>query len=59
MYAKCGSMEDACTVFNKMPSQDAILRGYAMHGHGKKLFNILRCVEKVYNQMMSLLFVFF
>ncbi len=36
IYAKCGSMEDACTVFNKMPSRDAILRGYAMHGHGKE-----------------------
>jgi hypothetical protein len=36
MYAKCGSVEDACTVFNKMPSRDAILRGYAMHGQGKE-----------------------
>ncbi len=26
MYAKCERMEDACTVFNKMPSHDAILR---------------------------------
>jgi pentatricopeptide repeat protein len=29
-------MEDAFTVFNKMPSCDAILRGYAMHEHGKE-----------------------
>jgi pentatricopeptide repeat protein len=41
MYAKCGSMEDAWRVFNKMPSQDlvtwtAILVGCAMHGHGKE-----------------------
>jgi pentatricopeptide repeat protein len=41
MYAKCGSMEDAWRVFNKMPSQDvatwnAILGGCAMHGHGKE-----------------------
>jgi pentatricopeptide repeat protein len=41
MYAKCGSIEDAWRVFNKMPSQDvvawnAILGGCAMHGHGKK-----------------------
>jgi pentatricopeptide repeat protein len=40
MYAKCGSMKDAWSVFNKMPSQDvvtwtAILGGCAMHGHGK------------------------
>ncbi len=41
MYAKCGSMEDAWRVFNKMPSLDvvswnAILGGCAMHGHGKE-----------------------
>ncbi|CAM6015544.1 unnamed protein product [Sphagnum balticum] len=40
MYAKCGSMEDAWKVFNKMRSRDvvtwtAILGGCAMHGHGK------------------------
>ncbi|KAH8958034.1 hypothetical protein BDL97_07G123400 [Sphagnum fallax] len=38
MYAKCGSMEDAWSVFNKMPSRDVvtwttILGGCAMHGH--------------------------
>ncbi|KAH9573419.1 hypothetical protein CY35_02G208400 [Sphagnum magellanicum] len=37
MYAKCGSMEDACRVFNTMPSHDvvswnALLGGFAMHG---------------------------
>jgi pentatricopeptide repeat protein len=41
MYAKCGSMEDAWRVFNKMPSHDvvswnAILGGCAKHGHGKE-----------------------
>ncbi|CAM6077302.1 unnamed protein product [Sphagnum tenellum] len=41
MYAKCGSMEDAWRVFNKMPScgvisWNAILGGCAMHGHGKE-----------------------
>ncbi|KAH9551141.1 hypothetical protein CY35_09G000200 [Sphagnum magellanicum] len=40
MYAKCGSMEDAWRVFNKMPSQDlvtwtAILVRRTMHGHEK------------------------
>ncbi|CAM6020096.1 unnamed protein product [Sphagnum balticum] len=39
MYAKCGSIEDAWRVFNKMSSQNvvtwnAILRGCAMQGHG-------------------------
>jgi pentatricopeptide repeat protein len=41
MYAKCGSMEDAKRVFNEMPLRDVvswntILRGFAMHGHGKE-----------------------
>ncbi|CAM6051442.1 unnamed protein product, partial [Sphagnum compactum] len=41
MYAKCGSLEDALKVFNKMPSRDvvtwnAMIVGYAIHGHGKE-----------------------
>ncbi len=41
MYAKCGSMEDAWRVFNKMPSRNvvtwnAILGGCAVHGHGRE-----------------------
>ncbi len=66
MYAKCGSMEDACRVFNKMLSWivftwNAILTGCTMHGHGRagQLLNILMgCVKKVYSKMMSLLCVF-
>ncbi len=39
MYVKCGSMEDAWRVFNKMPSCNVVswnimLGGYAMQGHG-------------------------
>ncbi len=41
MYAKCGSVEDAQGVFNKMPSRNvvtwnAILGGSAMNGHGNE-----------------------
>jgi len=41
IYAKCGSIEDAWRVFNKMPSQDVVTRtgilgGCAMHGHGRE-----------------------
>ncbi|CAM6044111.1 unnamed protein product [Sphagnum compactum] len=46
MYAKCGSMEDAQRVFNKLPPHDmpsrdvvtwnAMIGGYAIHGHGKE-----------------------
>jgi len=41
MYAKCGSIEDAKGVFNRMPAHDvvswtAMLGGYAMHGHAEE-----------------------
>ncbi len=54
MYAKCGSMEDAWRVFNKMPSQtvvtwNAILGGCAMNGHGKEALKYFEqmCTEGV------------
>eukprot|EP01018_Ginkgo_biloba_P010548 Gb_15394 [translate_table: standard] len=44
MYSKCGSIEDAHHVFNKMLEQDtvswnAMITGYAQHGHGQKAFH--------------------
>jgi pentatricopeptide repeat protein len=41
MYAKCGNIEDAQRVFNRMPMHNVVswtvmLQGYAMHGHGKQ-----------------------
>ncbi len=46
MYAKCGDMEDAWRVSNKMPSHDvvsgnAILEDVLCMGIGRKLLNIL------------------
>eukprot|EP01018_Ginkgo_biloba_P004002 Gb_27891 [translate_table: standard] len=40
MYAKCGSVENACQVFHKMSHRDviswtAMITGYATHGHGR------------------------
>ncbi len=35
MYAKCGSMEDACIVFNKMPSHDVVTWNAMISGHMK------------------------
>ncbi|CAN5970524.1 unnamed protein product [Sphagnum jensenii] len=52
MYAKCGSMEDACRVFNTMPSHDvvswnALLGGFAMHGqHKEALVHFERMCEE-------------
>jgi pentatricopeptide repeat protein len=41
MYAKCGSIEYACKVFDKISEHDvvswtAMIVGYAMHGYGKE-----------------------
>ncbi len=54
MYAKCGSMEDAWSVFNTMPSRNvvtwtAILGGCAIHGHSKEVLKIFEqmCGEGV------------
>ncbi|CAK9193539.1 unnamed protein product [Sphagnum troendelagicum] len=52
MYAKCGSLEDALKVFNKMPSRDvvtwnAMIGGYAIHGHGKEA---LRQFEQMHEE---------
>jgi pentatricopeptide repeat protein len=49
MYAKCVSMEDACRVFNNMPSQIAVswaalIFGHVKCGEGQK-------VLQVYQQM--------
>eukprot|EP01018_Ginkgo_biloba_P036923 Gb_03481 [translate_table: standard] len=51
MYAKCGSIEDARKVFDKMPSHNvvswtAMIVGYAMHGSGEaalQLFEQMQC----------------
>ncbi|KAH9551807.1 hypothetical protein CY35_09G032400 [Sphagnum magellanicum] len=54
MYAKCGSIEDAEKVFNKMSTRDvvswtAMLHGFAMHGHDKEALEHyeLMCEEGV------------
>eukprot|EP01018_Ginkgo_biloba_P019175 Gb_04167 [translate_table: standard] len=50
MYAKCGSIDDARQLFDKMSERDvvswsAMIAGYGMHGHGEKalaLFSQMR-----------------
>jgi pentatricopeptide repeat protein len=51
MYAKCGSIEDAQSVFNKLFTHNAVtwnamLAGYAIHGHAKQAFEPM-CEEGV------------
>jgi len=52
MYAKCGCLEDAVKVFDKMPERDvvswnALIAGNSRHGKGDgalKLFSEMRCL---------------
>ncbi|XP_057861280.2 pentatricopeptide repeat-containing protein At2g21090 isoform X2 [Cryptomeria japonica] len=51
MYAKCGSIEVARKVFDKMPTQDvvswtAMIVGYAMHGYGKEALQLFDEMQK-------------
>ncbi|KAF5479466.1 hypothetical protein F2P56_000284 [Juglans regia] len=45
MYAKCGSLDEAYIVFNGMTKREvvswnAMLQGFAMHGHGEKALQL-------------------
>eukprot|EP01018_Ginkgo_biloba_P036819 Gb_28171 [translate_table: standard] len=50
MYAKCGSMENARILFDKMPQRDvvswnAVIAGYAMHGCDKEALELFRQMQ--------------
>ncbi|KAI9073272.1 hypothetical protein K1719_044758 [Acacia pycnantha] len=52
MYAKCGSLDDAVSVFENMPVRDtqawsAMIVAYATHGHGFKALSMLEEMDKV------------
>ena len=56
MYARCGSIEDACNVFNNLEVRDvvswtALISGYALHGLGEEA---LACFEQMQNDDLSL-----
>jgi pentatricopeptide repeat protein len=62
MYAKCGSIEDAQKVFNKMPMHDvvtwtAMLKGYAMHGLGKEALRHFEQMSQAGVEMDQVTFV--
>ncbi|KAF7828050.1 pentatricopeptide repeat-containing protein [Senna tora] len=51
MYAKCGSLSDAVSVFENMPVRDtqawsAMIVAYATHGHGFKAISMLEEMKK-------------
>eukprot|EP01018_Ginkgo_biloba_P002748 Gb_11040 [translate_table: standard] len=50
MYAKCGSIEQARDLFDKMHQRDviswtAMISGYAMHGYGKEALNLFEQMQ--------------
>jgi len=50
MYAKCGTIDDAHKVFNKMPTRDLVLWtsmivGYAMHGCGNQAIQLFEQMQ--------------
>ncbi|KAJ7553580.1 hypothetical protein O6H91_06G104000 [Diphasiastrum complanatum] len=51
MYAKCGSLECACRVFNNMHKRDvvswnAMIAGYAQQGFGKEAITLLEQMQR-------------
>ncbi|XAR63893.1 hypothetical protein NMG60_11024037 [Bertholletia excelsa] len=51
MYAKCGSLNKALSVFNAIPRRDlvswnAMIQGLAMHGHGERALQLFSRMKK-------------
>jgi pentatricopeptide repeat protein len=51
MYTKCGSMEDAWQVFQKLPDKNvyswtAMITGYAQHGRGKEALELFHQMQQ-------------
>ncbi|WOH14744.1 hypothetical protein DCAR_0934266 [Daucus carota subsp. sativus] len=51
MYSKCGSLDDALIVFQKMVKRDvaawsAMIGGYAIHGYGQKALELFDSMRK-------------
>jgi pentatricopeptide repeat protein len=62
MYAKCGSMEDAWRVFNRMPIRDvvswnAMILGHKKCGQGQKALELFRQMQREGVQPDSVTFV--
>jgi len=62
MYAKCGSMEEAWRVFNRIPSRDVVswsmtIFGFVKCGQGQKALDLFQLMQKEGLQPNSLTFV--
>ncbi|KAH9297567.1 hypothetical protein KI387_029249 [Taxus chinensis] len=52
MYCKCGSMEDAFHVFDKMPERDVVswnslILGFSQHGHGNMVLQLIEQMQEI------------
>jgi len=61
MYAKCGSIEDAWRVFNKMPSQNVVtwssmILGHVKCGQGQKARGLFEQMQQEGVQLDSVTF---
>ena len=61
MYSKCGSIDDARSIFDNINSKDivswnAMISGYGQHGNAKESINLFnKCNNQEYNQIVLLL----
>lgn len=51
MYAKCGSLRDACIVFRRLPERDcvtwnAMIGGFGQHGHVQEAHHTFTCMSR-------------
>lgn len=52
MYAKCGSIDESCKVFDTMPDRDvvtwtAMISGYSQHGLGKEAIHLFEKMQQM------------
>lgn len=62
MYSKCGSLEAASSLFNRLPKRDlvtwsALIAGYARHGHGLEALKLFEQMEQDSIEPNELIFV--
>lgn len=62
MYAKCGSLQDACIIFKRLPERDvvtwnAMIGGFGQHGHVQEALHTFTCMSRQGFQPDSVSFV--
>lgn len=62
MYSKCGSLEDARMIFNKLKNKDVIaynsmITGYSMHGHSQETLLLFRNMLRMHIQPTDISFI--